>query len=701
MSRSVGLKVLAVLLTAISLVVIIGSGIGVSFLEQKNLFTQTPEELEREEQEHLGYNVAEYVIEKYNLYHMGHLLQKVTAEEILARKYSYTPSMIEAGEAFYTLKDQKGQILETNANQIPENTTVIQFEIQLDSSYPVVVEEGSSAEMVMLERLNSFKTEDAVFYDAESMEEAKEIMELELDLEAFCGEKFWQDSNGTFWHSFQFWGPAYTVEISLMPSTFNYYGTQYWQAVNLMYRYRYAFVAGIIVGSLIFVLGLVYLGCVSGKRKDSNQIQLVGLNRLPLDLYLLVAGITEGLLIAFVDYVFQVFMNGTRINYGIVALGITAVFTGTLIATVFYVAITAQVKMGKLYWLCHCVSGQILRKAGRVILMFLKLLPLMWQWLVVGLALMAMALITFDWMSYSTLTFPFLFAMILSIGTVCYGAYAYGTLLKGVKKMSEGDLNHKVPTKYLVGTFRDAANSMNCLADVAVVAANKHMQAERMKTELITNVSHDIKTPLTSIINFVDLLQKPHTDAQGEEYLEVLNRQSHRMKKLIEDLMELSKANTGNLSVNITQMDAVEMLNQALGEFSDKLETARITVVTKHPQIPTMILADGRLAWRVLSNILTNAVKYALPGTRLYVDMVPLPGKVLLSFKNVSREQLNTNAEELMERFVRGDASRNTEGSGLGLNIARSLMEVQHGQLQLLVDGDLFKVTLLFPTENP
>jgi signal transduction histidine kinase len=231
-----------------------------------------------------------------------------------------------------------------------------------------------------------------------------------------------------------------------------------------------------------------------------------------------------------------------------------------------------------------------------------------------------------------------------------------------------------------------------------MVAAQKQMQSERMKTELITNVSHDIKTPLTSIINFVDLLQKPHSDEEETEYLDVLNRQSQRLKRLIEDLMDLSKANTGNMTVNVTEMDAVEVINQALGEYSDKLDAAQLIPVFREPELPARILADGRLTWRVLSNLLTNAVKYALPGTRLYVDVVPLEGKVLVSLKNISREQLSVNAEELMERFVRGDTSRNTEGTGLGLNIARSLMEVQHGQLQLLVDGDLFKVTLLFPS---
>jgi signal transduction histidine kinase len=218
-----------------------------------------------------------------------------------------------------------------------------------------------------------------------------------------------------------------------------------------------------------------------------------------------------------------------------------------------------------------------------------------------------------------------------------------------------------------------------------------------MKTELITNVSHDIKTPLTSIINFVDLLQKPHTPEERRQYLEVLSRQSNNMKRLIEDLMELSKANTGNMQVNIVPIDAAEAVNQALGEFDDKLTSAQLTPVFRQPEEPVTVLADGRLMWRVMSNLLSNTVKYAMPGTRLYVDLLRSEDQVLLSLKNVSRAELRGSAEELMERFVQGDASRSAEGSGLGLNIAQSLMEVQGGKLHLMLDGDLFKVTLVFP----
>ena len=180
-----------------------------------------------------------------------------------------------------------------------------------------------------------------------------------------------------------------------------------------------------------------------------------------------------------------------------------------------------------------------------------------------------------------------------------------------------------------------------------------------------------------------------------------MSRQSLRMKKLSDDLLELSKATTGNMPVDMQDGDAVEYLNQALGEFSDKLEAVPLTPIFESPNEPVLIRCDSRLTWRVLSNLLSNAVKYALPGTRLYVDLTRLNDRVLISLKNISRQQLNVDPDELMERFVRGDVSRNTEGSGLGLNIAKSLMELQKGQMHLLVDGDLFKVTLSFMAAVP
>ncbi len=337
--------------------------------------------------------------------------------------------------------------------------------------------------------------------------------------------------------------------------------------------------------------------------------------------------------------------------------------------------------------------GKQLSRLGRASEKTFSRLPLMWQWLLVGMVLVLWLLVAVAGRMDGMMALW----CCCALAVVLYGANCFGSLLEGVKHMRSGDLETKVDEKYLIGAFREFAGELNGLADVAMVAAQKQLKSERMKTELITNVSHDIKTPLTSIINYVDLLQMPHTPEQEKMYLEVLSRQSQRMKKLIEDLMEMSKASTGNIQMEIGQIDAVEAVSQALGEFSDKLTAAGLTPVFHQGSEQVLLLADGRLLWRAMSNVLSNAVKYALPGTRLYVDVNAVEDKAVISFKNISGAQLNISAKELMERFVRGDSSRNTEGSGLGLNIAKSLMELQRGQLQLLVDGDLFKVTLIFP----
>ena len=350
--------------------------------------------------------------------------------------------------------------------------------------------------------------------------------------------------------------------------------------------------------------------------------------------------------------------------------------------------------LGRIVRWCLDLLGNLLRRIAGGIRYFIGLLPTIWQWLLAGFAVLILLVIVVN----TANVLVFLVCLGGAAGILLYGAYAFGVLLESARRLRGGDLDTRVDDRKLIGCFSQFAQELDGLAEVAVIAAQKQLKSERMKTELITNVSHDIKTPLTSIINYVDLLQKPHSPEEEAMYLEVLARQSNQLKKLIEDLIDMSKASTGNLPVDTMRLNAVEAVNQALGEFGDKLEKAQIQPVFRHTAETVEMMADGRLVWRVLSNLLSNAVKYAMPGTRLYIDLSQADNKVILSMKNISREELNVEADELIERFVRGDDSRNTEGSGLGLNIAKSLMELQKGQLQLLVDGDLFKVTLVFPT---
>lgn len=229
------------------------------------------------------------------------------------------------------------------------------------------------------------------------------------------------------------------------------------------------------------------------------------------------------------------------------------------------------------------------------------------------------------------------------------------------------------------------------------LAVEKQMRSERLRTELITNVSHDIKTPLTSIISYTDLIKETELDANGREYAAVLERQSARLKKLINDLVDASKAATGNIEPELAPTDISELVRQTLGEYSEALSVAGLAPVADMPEHELYAMADGRLTWRIFDNLLSNAVRYSQPDTRVYISVSAADGQITISFKNISKEPLNIPPDELTERFVRGDASRSTGGSGLGLNIAKSLAEVQHGNLELEIDGDLFKASLTLP----
>ncbi len=281
---------------------------------------------------------------------------------------------------------------------------------------------------------------------------------------------------------------------------------------------------------------------------------------------------------------------------------------------------------------------------------------------------------------------------------LCWWASGFWRVRKGAQVIAAGNLNHQIETAHLPADLKEHAEILNNISGGLTDAVNEQMKSERFKAELITNVSHDLKTPLTSIINYVNLLKSTQqTDPTAMEYIEVLDRKSQRLKKLTEDLVEASKASTGALTVNREKIGMGQLLSQALGEYEEKLESRHLTVVTTLPEGESYVFADGRHLWRVIDNLLSNCCKYAMEGTRIYMELVRGKGSVTLSVKNVSREALNIPAERLMERFVRGEESRTTEGSGLGLSIAKSLTELQGGTFELVVDGDLFKALVTLP----
>ncbi len=287
-------------------------------------------------------------------------------------------------------------------------------------------------------------------------------------------------------------------------------------------------------------------------------------------------------------------------------------------------------------------------------------------------------------------------AKFVSVPLIIWGVAQFERIRTGAHRITEGQVDTPVDTKWMYPGFKDVATDINRAGEGIRNAVSEQLKSERMKTELITNVSHDIKTPLTSIINYVDLLQKENIDnPQAAEYLTVLDRQSSKLKKLIEDLLEASKAATGNIEMNVAPCDLHLVLSQAMGEFEDRLAAASVTPVISGPD-HVQIRADARYLWRVFDNLLGNVCKYAMPGTRLYIDLKEKTDSVVASFKNISSSPLNISGEELMERFVQGDRSRNTEGSGLGLSISNSLVSLMGGQMDVDCDGDLFKVTLAF-----
>ena len=569
---------------------------------------------------------------------------------------------------------------------------------------------------------------------------------------------YYPDDNGERQALHYTWeqAPEYRVTVYVSREYADMNRNPAWQLVGLVYTWRTQLMVGLGVSLLVFALLAVYLCCAAGRKPGTDVVRAGGLNRVPLDLYAFLVILGVGCIgVVFVeeaDYLLELerTLALTIVGYG--------GYCCALMIVGFCFAFAAQVKTPEYFWWRNSLCGRFFslfilacrwcwkqwlrvwhwlpkavrwvwnlaarifracwklvlwtwnlvmgilgtvwgfvarwgKACGRWIGRMYGMLPLVWQWLVAIPLLFFLLLINIGSASPAGI----LLRMGIVLLATVYLASAFGTLLAGARRMCDGDMGTKVDDKMLVGCFREFADSLNGLSDAALVAAREQLKSERMRTELITNVSHDIKTPLTSIINYVDLLQYPHTPEQEKEYLAVLSRQSARMKKLIDDLMEMSKAASGSLPVEITQVDAGEAINQALGEFADKLAAADLTPVFRQPEEPILMMADGRLAWRAMSNLLSNAVKYALPGTRLYIDLSRAGSSVMISMKNISREQLNVSADELMERFVRGDTSRNTEGSGLGLNIAKSLMELQKGQLQLLVDGDLFKATLIFP----
>ena len=485
--------------------------------------------------------------------------------------------------------------------------------------------------------------------------------------------------------------------------------------MRLIYNLSGWWLCAVLLGAAGSIACLVFLFMGAGHRKGKESARLNLLDKIPLDLY--AAGcfaLAFVWLLLFVDLTESMgfFFAFSPEGLTFVAFIMLVFYLAGVVALAPFLSFATRVKSGGGIWWRNTVIYMALRLCLRVLrwcwdkikafcrgvwYMTTKI-SIVWRTalIVAAVLLINILLAMFAWDTDSALILWILF-MALVFLLACFGAWQMKSLKAAGEKLAAGEFEYKADTKHMYWEFKHHAENLNSIGDGMAAAVEQRMKSERLKTELITNVSHDIKTPLTSIINYVDLLERPHTPEEGAEYLEVLERQSKRLKKLTEDLVEASKASTGNISVTLAPTSTIEIINQSLAEYGQRMEAGKLSVLINVPEPAPAVRADGRLLWRVMDNLFNNVVKYAMPETRVYVDVRTSEENAVISVKNISRAALNVSAEELMERFVRGDTSRSTEGSGLGLSIAKSLTELQHGQFSISTDGDLFKAEVTLP----
>lgn len=430
----------------------------------------------------------------------------------------------------------------------------------------------------------------------------------------------------------------------------------------------------------------------AGHWQGFEGIHLTWFDKIPLDLMAVVFMLPIGFFVGYFNYASSI---------AVALLGAAVLNCVFLFLITFVTRCKAgTVLKNNVIWYAIRLLWRILKAIGRWIGHLVRSIPVIWRTALVILAAFIFALAIGS--NMSVLSLPMLLLYLLLAVFALYIAIGFATLQRGSKALAEGDYSKPVDTRFLRGDLKRCGENLNKVQQGVQRAVDERLRSERMKTELITNVSHDIKTPLTSIVNYVDLLKKEEiNNPKAQEYLEVLDRQSKRLKKLTEDLVEASKASSGVIPVDCQPTNVNVLLSQLEGEYEERLQKAELTMIVHPAAGDPVVLADGKLLSRVMDNLMNNIGKYAMPGTRVYAAAAADEKESTISIKNVSRNELNVSADELMERFVRGDSSRHTEGSGLGLSIAKSLVELQGGRFELSIDGDLFRADISLPLYRP
>ncbi|GEM_PF-677005 len=465
----------------------------------------------------------------------------------------------------------------------------------------------------------------------------------------------------------------------------NYSGTAY--------QYRWAVPGVGLISLVLWLICLIYLIRSAGYHPGEEAVREGFSEKIPYDLFTCILFGAAILLVIPADELVN--YSGTAVTIGTVTAvgilwGLTALWW--LMSTAIRIRAKNLFRNTLIYKIFRFLHGKLSYLANA--------LPLVWKGILLTsgwLVLDFLAVMMIGNQNY----FGVFLKILLWIAMLCFAVillYQMYLLRTGGQQLAEGNLSEKIPEEKLFGDFRTHARHLNSIGEGMNKAVSERLKSENLRTELIANVSHDIKTPLTSIINYTDLLSKLElSDPTAREYLEVLGRQSARLRKLTEDVIEASKASTGNIKLQKEDINLTVFLQQLEGEYSEKFESRTLQYLSELPDEPVIISADGRLLWRAFDNLYGNCLKYALSGTRVYLNLLREEGTVSVTLRNISADMLNLSADALMERFVRGDRSRNTEGSGLGLSIAQSLIQLQGGTMTLTIDGDLFKVTVRFP----
>ena len=483
------------------------------------------------------------------------------------------------------------------------------------------------------------------------------------------------------------------------------------QVLCIAFGLRYILFPIGIISVLMSIVLFITIMSVAGKRPDSNALVPGAFFKCPFEIMVIGAA-----LVVFADIgVSAMILNGTKPYDYFSLIGIAGLIGGFFLTVNLILGLSmsfaSRVKQGKL--IKYSITYHILRYMWRVLLFplrrvkkaFLWLvdvvrgIPMVWRtsMMIFFVCLYEYLFTALCWGEFDDYMIFWILEKLILVPAILFAVITMKRLKQAGEELAAGNMEHKVKTEGLYWDFKRHGENLNSISEGMALSVQQQLKSERMKTELITNVSHDIKTPLTSIINYATLIGSYKTDDETiNEYTQVLIRQSEKLKRLIEDLVEASKAATGNLDVNPVPCDPAVFISQAAGEYDEKVREAGLEMITKLPDKEIKIMADTRRMWRVFDNLMNNICKYAQRGTRVYLALECSGKQAIISFKNTSRDALDISGEELMERFVRGDSSRNTEGNGLGLSIARSLTELQNGTFQVDVDGDLFKVVLKF-----